>query len=204
MSAGDYTVRIAAAADADAVMAVLQLAFATDPPMRYIFKRPQAYAAGFRRFAEATGVASLKAGAAWLAEDGAAAAIWLPPGVEGDRAAVGPLVQEFAPPERLPVLAKVGEAMSRVGETLRQAHGDAPHWYLSMIGVDPMRQGRGLGSALLEAGLGRCDAEGTMAYLESSNLKNVPLYERYGFEAMEVIQPGDFPPLTPMLRPARR
>jgi len=72
-----------------------------------------------------------------------------------------------------------------------------------MIGVDPVRQGRGLGSALLEAGLARCDAEGAMAYLESSNPKNVPLYERYGFEVLGVIEPEDFPPLTPMLRPAR-
>jgi ribosomal protein S18 acetylase RimI-like enzyme len=66
-----------------------------------------------------------------------------------------------------------------------------------------MRQGRGLGSALLEAGLARCDSEGASAYLESSNPKNIPLYERYGFEALGVIEPDDFPPLTPMLRPAR-
>jgi ribosomal protein S18 acetylase RimI-like enzyme len=66
-----------------------------------------------------------------------------------------------------------------------------------------MRQGRGLGSALLKAGLARCDAEGAAAYLESSNPKNVPLYERHGFEVIGLVQPADFPPLIPMLRPAR-
>jgi len=116
--------------------------------------------------------------------------------VQGDIAAIGPLVQAFARLERSAVL-------SRVGEAVRAFHPDAPHWYLSMIGVDPMRQGRGLGSALLEAGLARCDADGAIAYLESSNPKNIPLYERYGFEVLGVIDPEDFPPLTPMLRPAR-
>jgi len=197
MSANGDAVRAATAADEDAVMAVLELAFATDPPMRYIFARPADYAGGFRRLAAVHGAASLKAGAAYLAEDGAAAAIWTPPGVSGDVEAIGPLVQELALPERLPVLAQVGDA-------LRRYHPDEPHWYLAMIGVDPMRQGRGLGSTLLEASLAHVDADGGLAYLESSNPKNVPLYERYGFEVMGLIQPEDFPPLTPMLRPARR
>jgi ribosomal protein S18 acetylase RimI-like enzyme len=196
MTTTGHEVRIAQATDEDAVMAVLMLAFATDPPMRYIFAKPAGYADGFRRFAAVTGDPSLAAGAAYLADDGAAAALWLPPGVQGDLAAIGPLVQAFAPPERLPVLSKVGEA-------IRAFHPDGPHWYLSMLGVDPMRQGRGLGSALLEAGLARCDADGAIAYLESSSPKNVPLYERYGFEVLAVIEPDDFPPLMPMLRPAR-
>ena len=196
MTLTGHEVRIAQAGDEGAVMAVLQLAFATDPPMRYIFARPEAYLAGFRRFAGATGAPSLCAGAAYLADGGAAAAIWLPPGVHGDGETVGEVVQAYALPQRLSVL-------SQVGESLRRFHPDEPHWYLSMIGVDPMRQGRGLGSALLEAGLARCDAEGGLAYLESSNPKNVPLYQRHGFEVMGVIQPEDFPPLTPMLRPRR-
>ena len=52
-------------------------------------------------------------------------------------------------------------------------------------------------------GVRECDAQGLPAYLESSHPRNVPLYERHGFEVMGVIQPGDFPPLIPMLRPAR-
>ena len=100
-------------------------------------------------------------------------------------------------PERLEVPAQVGELMGGF-------HPAEPHWYLPMIGVDPARQGRGLGSALLKHALALCDAERAPAYLESSNPKNVPLYERHGFEVVGEIKPGDFPGLTPMLRPARR
>ncbi len=94
--------------------------------------------------------------------------------------------------------------VGEVAGEMQQYHPKTPHWYLSMLGVDPARQGRGLGSALLKHTLSRVDDEHAVAYLESSNMKNVPLYERHGFEVMGVIQPGDFPPLVPMLRPARR
>jgi hypothetical protein len=48
------------------------------------------------------------------------------------------------------------------------------------------------------------DETGLPAYLESSNPRNIPLYERFGFELLGVIQGGDFPPITPMLRSAMR
>ena len=41
------------------------------------------------------------------------------------------------------------------------------------------------------------------AYLESSNPKNMSLYERHGFESMGRIQIGDSPPAHPMIREPR-
>jgi hypothetical protein len=49
-----------------------------------------------------------------------------------------------------------------------------------------------------------CDRDGVLAYLESSNLRNVPLYERHGFEAMGTIQAGGSPTIVPMLRKPRK
>jgi ribosomal protein S18 acetylase RimI-like enzyme len=191
-----YEVRIAEVAERDTVLNTLMLAFSTDPCVRYMFPTPDAYIPGYRRLADALGGAGLAHGAAYLAGDGAAAALWLPPGVQSDGEAAGAVLGEFAPPDRLEVLGQVGEDM-------RRYHPHEPHWRLPMIGVDPLRQGQGLGSALLKQALKRCDAEGGVAYLESSNPKNVPLYERHGFEVIGVVQPGDFPPLYPMLRAAR-
>ncbi|HRD29223.1 MAG TPA: GNAT family N-acetyltransferase, partial [Caulobacter sp.] len=122
--------------------------------------------------------------------------LWLAPGAEADSDAIIALVGEAVPEERHDVLGELGELM-------RQFHPKEPHWYLSMIGVDPSRQGQGLGAALLKAGLARCDADGLPAYLESSSPKNVPLYERHGFEVIGLIKPGDHPGLIPMYRPAR-
>lgn len=79
-------------------------------------------------------------------------------------------------------------------------HPEVPHWYLPLIGADPARQGQGIGSALMRHALARCDSEGAAAYLESSNPRNIPLYQRHGFDILGTIQAGSSPVLTPMLR----
>ena len=61
-------------------------------------------------------------------------------------------------------------------------HPDEPHAYLAMLGVDPSRQGRGLGARLIAPMLARCDDQGTLAWLESTNPGNHAFYRRMGFE----------------------
>jgi ribosomal protein S18 acetylase RimI-like enzyme len=64
-------------------------------------------------------------------------------------------------------------------------HPKEPHWYLATLATAPEQQGKGIGSALLEAMLARVDEEGVPAYLESSKERNVALYARFGFEVVE-------------------
>jgi ribosomal protein S18 acetylase RimI-like enzyme len=192
----EHKIRVAAASETDAVLDTLMLAFAGDPCLRYLLDTPDKLLRGFRPFATGMGGAAVELGTAWLAEDGAAAALWLSPGVESDREAMLAVAGEMARETKLPTLGEVGDTMAAY-------HPEGPHWYLAMIGVDPAHQGRGWGSAVLKASLERVDDEGAVAYLESSNPKNVPLYERFGFEVMGFVQPGDFPGLYPMIRQPR-
>lgn len=191
-----YDIRIARADEQEAVLGTLLLAFGSDPCMRYTFDTPDRFLSGFPAMAAAMGGGAFESGGAYVADEGRAAALWLAPGQTSQGEAIGELVARIARPEKLATLAEVGEQM-------RAHHPQTPHWYLAMIGTDPSLQGRGLGTALLEAALARCDAQGAVAYLESSNPANIPLYERFGFQVTGVVQPGDFPPLVPMLRPAR-
>jgi ribosomal protein S18 acetylase RimI-like enzyme len=76
-----------------------------------------------------------------------------------------------------------------------------PHRYLYLVGVHPGRQGGGLGSALVRAGLEACDRDRVPAYLESSKERNVPLYERHGFRVVERLELGrGAPPMWLMWR----
>jgi len=189
-------VRKAEASEKEAVFNTLMLAFSTDPCVRFMLDTPDKFFAGFRRFSMAMGGAAVEHGSAWLADGGQAAAVWLPPGVEPDREAMLSVLGELVDEAKLPTLGEVGEQIAAF-------HPEEPHWYLSMIGVDPARQGRGYGSAILKESVRRCDEEGIVAYLESSNPKNVPLYERHGFEVVGHVQPGEFPGLHPMVRRPR-
>jgi GNAT superfamily N-acetyltransferase len=57
-----------------------------------------------------------------------------------------------------------------------------PHWYLPLIGVEPSRQGQGLGATLLQVMLSRADVEGLPCYLETFQPTNIRFYQRHGFE----------------------
>lgn len=69
--------------------------------------------------------------------------------------------------------------------TLARRHPQEPHWRLSMLTVAPGAQGRGVGSTLLQHGLAR--AEGLPAALEATTPGSRRLYERSGFELVELI-----------------
>jgi GNAT superfamily N-acetyltransferase len=78
------------------------------------------------------------------------------------------------------------------------------HLYLQWLGVEPSRQGQGLGSATISPVLRRADAEGLPCYLETFQPRNVPLYQKHGFRIMaEEIEPASGLPAWFFLRQPR-
>jgi len=64
-------------------------------------------------------------------------------------------------------------------------------WYLSILGLHPSRQGKGLGAALLEPVLKEADQAGHACYLTTFSPGNIPFYEALGFKDV-----GHFPAPT--------
>lgn len=63
-------------------------------------------------------------------------------------------------------------------------------WYLSILGVDPEFQGKGLGKALVAPVLETTDALSMPSYIESFTPSNFGFYERLGFETiLQVSEP---------------
>jgi GNAT superfamily N-acetyltransferase len=171
-------------------------AFIADPLGRYPWPAPQQYLEAMPLVVSAFGGRSFEHRTADVSTDFCGAGLWLPPGVHPDGEALEKLLRETAEPAHLDDLLATFAKMD-------EWHPEEPVWYLPMIGVDPNAQGRGIGAALLRHGLARADESGVAAYLESSNPRNIPLYERHGFEAMVEIQFGKGPLITPMLRQPR-
>jgi ribosomal protein S18 acetylase RimI-like enzyme len=65
-----------------------------------------------------------------------------------------------------------------------------PHYYLELLGVDAQFQGKGYASKLVKPVLAHADRSRRYCYLETQNEKNVALYQHYGFEVVDTIQPG--------------
>jgi ribosomal protein S18 acetylase RimI-like enzyme len=186
-------VRPATMEDEKKVIHVITLAFSTDPVVRWALPDPTTYLSVMPGLAQAFGGNGFAPGTVDMVEGGTAAAMWLPPGVHPDYERMTAITEQHVPADRL-------DDMNRVFEQMATYHPQESCWYLPLIGVDPLLQGRGLGSALLRYATMRCDADGVLAYLESSNPRNIPLYERHGFEAMGSIQSGSSPTMVPMLR----
>lgn len=185
--------RIETEVQGDLAQACLTTAFASDPFTRWVFADPAQYLALFGLALRHMGGLGGADGAGFVAAGGKGAALWLKPGTGPDMDALGAALADLAMPEDAP----------EVFGQMAMHHPEVPHWYLPFVGVDPAAQGQGVGSALLAASLAMVDAEGMPAYLESTNPRNVPLYERFGFRVTAEIQAGASPPMHAMWRPAR-
>ncbi|MFI5317213.1 MAG: GNAT family N-acetyltransferase [Myxococcota bacterium] len=174
----------------------LLLAFGADPFTRWIFPDAHDYVVGFSAVLRESAARAAENGSAYVTSDFGGAALWLPPGVQPNEQALASVFLELVRGQHLSDFMAVYEKMNGF-------HPDEAHWYLPMIGVDPTRQGGGLGSALLHRALARIDDDGLLAYLESSNPANISLYERHGFEVIGEIRVSDLSLVTPMLRKPR-
>jgi GNAT superfamily N-acetyltransferase len=77
-----------------------------------------------------------------------------------------------------------------------------PHFYVSVLTVDPPHQRTGLGGRALRELLLQCDGAKMAAHLETSRAENVGYYEGFGFRVVEQMTLGNCPPIWIMTRPA--
>lgn len=191
-------VRRVTAAHFDRVGDVLAHAFHDDPVSSWIMPDAQVRRRRSPRlFATNTRIVADK-GEVWTTEEISGAALWAAPGRWKDR----PRHLLRWAPAFLPVWRSAPRAV-RVMRLMEAHHPQVDHWYLDALGVEPHRQGHGIGSALMRPVLERCDAQGLAAYLVSSNIKNIPLYERHSFAVTEELPVPDGPTLYPMWREPR-
>jgi GNAT superfamily N-acetyltransferase len=188
-------------ADHDTVVEILVESFYRDPLWGWAFpdddRRRDQHRALWRMFVEG----AARYPFTFLTDGATATSLWVPPGgtemTDEQVAALEPALGEI-----------VGDGAGRVMEAFdmfEQAHPhDEPHFYLSLLGTHPDHLGHGYGLGLLADNLRMVDEHGMPAYLEASNLANVPLYERYGFVELERVHPAGGPEVATMWRAAVR
>jgi GNAT superfamily N-acetyltransferase len=180
-------VRLATSGEIGEMAAVLARAFERDPFYTYLAgdasERSQRMRDGW------TGILRFTAdnlSTTYTTDDHAGVALWHPPGYYGagfiDSLRLLPSVSRLA--GGYGRLREVSRAVGALEERRRQ-HVPMPHFYLSALGVDPERQGEGIGTALMQPVLHRADREERPCYLETATARNVLLYERQGFAVVE-------------------
>jgi ribosomal protein S18 acetylase RimI-like enzyme len=198
-------VRKAAMEDVPALIPVLARAFDQDPFINWVVRQDE------RRLArmEWTFEVMLRQMSGELNEthatrDLAGAALWKRPGEFKL-----PLIRQL---RLLPAFAramgwgKIPTFLKMLAHTelLHDQLVPEPHYYLFVLGVDPSRQGQGLGAQLLEPVLALCDREGKRAYLETSREDNLGFYRRQGFEVVHIVERAGWPKFWMMTRAAQK
>jgi GNAT superfamily N-acetyltransferase len=185
--------RPAERSEVPAMAALLARAFNTDPVMTYIYPDAAARATRLPRlFSAMIRHSYFPHGTIDVAADGDVlhgVAIWTPPG-------------DWLPPKRRQLAAFPSFAYAfgsrflagqRAMAAAAKAHPSEPHWYLAVLGVDPGRQGTGVGGTLLRTGLARCDQERLPVYLDTGRPGNLEYYARFGFKVSAEIPIADGP-----------
>jgi len=171
-------IRRAGEDDREAVTRLLDEAFQNDPVSSWVFPDAEHRRLRHPLLMGAFVDAVLAEGYVDVTEDGSACALWLSvpaePAGEDDEDGPAQLREDVDPEnERVELIGRLTAGIHPQGQA---------HEYLWMIGVAPGRQGEGLGAALVQHVLDRCDGEGAAAYLEASSARSRGLYERLGFE----------------------
>jgi GNAT superfamily N-acetyltransferase len=190
---GPVSITAATKAERDSVFGVITLSFSTDPVVRWIFADPGVYLSHAAAYIDAFGGAALDHGSAFRTEAYRGAALWLPPGVKPDEDRLAALFDRTVPATRRRILHQVLTQMEAATPAM-------PHWHLPLIGIDPAWQNQGIGSLLMRHAGDMFDRLGVAAYLESSSERNIPFYQRLGYQVLRTIRVGDCPPISPMLR----
>ncbi len=162
----------------EALAATLADGFSRDPVFNWVIPYPPLYRDFFQLIVRDI---YLRRGIIHREEQNRGVALWLPPG------------ERFEIPPRLEMLRLLARLVGhrgpqplwrihRQGRLFSRHHPREPHFYLQFIACRQRDQGCGVGAALLKHGTRLCDRHHMPAYLESSNERNLALYQRHGFE----------------------
>jgi GNAT superfamily N-acetyltransferase len=146
---------------------VLERAFSADSIAHWIWPDSQQCHMYSPSFVRAFAGKAFTHRSAYYVDGYAAAALWLPPGLLPDEDTLSSTFQRSVSEQSQKDVITVFDQMGRY-------HPSEPHWHLPLMGVDPLKQGKGFGSALMQHVLIQCDRDNKLAYLESSSPRSVP------------------------------
>lgn len=164
---------------------LLSRAFEDDPFVDWVVRSDAKHDEGMRIFFDVClRQLTLPFGEVWVTDDFGGVAMWTPPerfslGLAEQLNFIGQAIRGMQ-------MRHVPSRLAAFNEIERH-HPQEPHYYLFFLGIDPERQGEGIGSRMMGSVLARCDAERMPAYLEATRADLVPFYARFGYRPLEPI-----------------
>ena len=175
------------------LVSVMDNGFAEDPTVKWILDTPEKFRSEHHRYVQLCAEPAFDHGGVHATSGFEGAAIWHPPGIGISETSWEAFKKSAYHPDRL-------ERYSDIVDTCDQHRPKQPHWTLELIAVDPAAQNMGIGGRLMSFGLAMCDRARQPVFLTSSNVANLPFYERLGFTQVAEVRTPGIPTMYPMVR----
>jgi len=164
----------------DRLVEVLARSFADDPIIRWPFPTDGSHEEQCRELFRILDEPFAETGWLWEAGNAAGVALWVPPDGEarfleielGTRDAIDAMTEDD------------GVRYRAFWDWIEDHLPTEPHWFLDHLAVAPEHRGEGLGTALVELGVGFARRDEVPAFLETARPGNVGYYERLGFRVV--------------------
>jgi GNAT superfamily N-acetyltransferase len=168
--------------DKDHVIQILTRAFSDNKSVNYVIKQDKKKEERLKFLMEYSFEVCYAFGEVWLSNDSHAAALILFP--HKKRASLRTILWDVKLALSVVGIDRVSRVLRRES-LIKRNHPKEPFAYLWFIGVNPTEQNKGIGSVFISEVIQECQQKKLPIYLETSTLKNIPFYKKFGFEIFE-------------------
>ncbi|MGN7785794.1 GNAT family N-acetyltransferase [Niabella sp. 22666] len=161
------------------IVDILTKSFEANQSVNYIIRQDKSKKRRLRQLINYSFKVCLLNGEVYLSDDKVACALCLFPEKKGNK--FKKLILDLELIIKVTGLGKLSKALKR--ETaIEKVMPHLPLYHIWYIGVEPMSQGKGHGSKLLQAIIDRASVLNRTAVLETSTERNLPWYTKFGFK----------------------
>ncbi len=165
--------------DKDHVVKILSESFADNKSVNYIIKQDQKTVKRIQNLMEYSFEICFRFGNIFLSDDKKGCALIIFP--DKKKATAKSILLDAGLIFSSIGLFNIKKAMDRESK-IKKFHPKELMYYLWYIGVEPTEQGKGIGAKLLKEVIENASSTGRKIYLETSTLKNIPWYKKFGFK----------------------
>lgn len=165
--------------DRQLVIDILKKSFGDNKSVNYVVKQDQKREDRIKGLMEYSFDLCNAFGEVWMSEDLQACALILFP--DKKKTSVKTILWDLKLALSVIGLDRLSTVLKRES-MIKTQHPKEPFAYLWFIGVNPSKQGRGIGSAFIQEVIDKCEKDQRPIYLETSMERNLPFYQKFGFE----------------------